>query len=62
MPDKFDPIHNLLAREGKREDALRDLAEAMTALQEAVSNYRDAHKACPSGCLRQALRAAQERA
>ena len=61
MPDKFDPVHNLLAREGKREGALRDLAAAMTALQEAVSNYRDAHKACPSVCLRQALRAVQER-
>ena len=61
MPDKFDPVHNLLAREGNREGALRDLAEAMMALQEAVSNYRDAHKACPSVCLRQALRAVQER-
>ncbi|MDK8351450.1 hypothetical protein QP786_05735 [Gleimia europaea] len=45
MPDTFDPVNNLLAREGKREGALRDLAEAMMALQEAVSNYRDAHKA-----------------
>ncbi|MDO5049360.1 MAG: hypothetical protein Q4D87_05705 [Actinomycetaceae bacterium] len=59
MTTQFDPVAKLLNRDENKERAVRELGEAMVALEAAVSTYKDAHKAAiDAGWLKRDLLAA----
>ena len=45
MSNPFDPVDKLLNQDENREDAVRNLGQAMIQLEAVVSSYKNAYKA-----------------